>query len=196
MGRLIYSMLTSLDGFVADEAGDFGWAEPDEEVLEAVNEWTAPIGTYLYGRRMYELMTVWETDPAVRGWSAGSATFADIWTAADKIVYSRTRPDVPTSRTKLIREFDPDAIRALKGESDSDIDISGPTLAGEAFRHGLVDEVHLLIQPVLIGAGLPVFRGPRVDLHLVGERRFSSGTVALHYEVDRAGRSAEPAGPH
>lgn len=186
VGKLIYSMLTSLDGYVADRSGDFSWAQPDEEVLAAVNEWTAPIGTYLYGRRMYELMTVWENDPDLRASSPGSADFADIWMAADKVIYSSTLTSVTTSRTKLLSVFDPEGVRSLKRDSEQDLDISGPTLAAEAFRHGLVDEVRLIVCPVIIGGGLPAFPGVRADLRLIDTQSFTGGVAVAHYAVKGA----------
>ena len=176
-------MLTSLDGYVADRAGDFSWAQPDEEVLAAVNDWTAPIGTYLYGRTMYELMEVWENDPDLRSSSPGSADFADIWMAADKVVYSTTLTSVATSRTKLLSTFDPEGVRSLKRTSEQDVDISGPTIAAEAFWHRLVDEVRLIVCPVVIGGGLSAFPGVRADLSLIDTQSFTVGVTAAHYAV-------------
>jgi dihydrofolate reductase len=179
---LIYAAITSLDGFVADESGDFGWAAPDAEVHAFVNDLERPIGTHLYGRRMYEVMSAWETmdddAPEMRD-------FAQIWRAADKVVYSRTLPAPVTARTRLEREFDPDAVLRMKAEAGADISIGGPELAGEALRAGLVDELHLFVTPVVVGGGtrwLP--DDVRIDLELLDERRFSNGVVHLHHGVD------------
>ncbi len=181
MGRLIYSAIASLDGYIEDDHGGFEWAAPDEEVHAFVNDLERPIGTYLYGRRMYETMVYWETEgddaPVTRD-------YASIWRSADKIVYSRTLQTVSSARTRIERHFDPAAVEELKATSPSDISIGGAELAGQAFAHGLVDECHLVLQPVLVGGGkraLPT--GVRADLELVDERRFSSGVVHLHYRV-------------
>ncbi len=181
MGRLIYSAIASLDGYIEDDHGGFEWAAPDEEVHAFVNDLERPIGTYLNGRRMYETMVYWETEgedaPVTRD-------YASIWRSADKIVYSRTRQTVSSARTRIERHFDPAAVEELKATSPSDISIGGAELAGQAFAHGLVDECHLVLQPVLVGGGkraLPA--GARADLELVDERRFSSGVVHLHYRV-------------
>jgi dihydrofolate reductase len=177
MGRLIYSAIASLDGYVADTEGGFEWAAPDAELHAFVNDLERPVGTHLYGRRMYETLAVWETlqddHPVMRD-------FAEIWRAADKIVYSRTLKEVSSARTRIEREFDPDAVRAIPG----DVSIGGPTLAAEAFRAGLVDECHLFLHPVVVGGGLPALPTDlRLDLELLDERRFDSGFVALHYRV-------------
>jgi dihydrofolate reductase len=175
VGRLIYMAIPSLDGYVNDEQGKFDWAMPDAEVHAFVNDLERPIGTHLYGRRMYETLAFWETlesdHPVMRD-------FARVWRAADKVVYSRTLEAVSSARTRIEREFDPDAVRALPG----DISIGGPTLAAEAFRAGLVDECHLLLNPVVVGGGTPALpRDLRLDLELLGQRRFSGGVVHLHY---------------
>jgi dihydrofolate reductase len=175
MGRLIYTAIASLDGYTADEHGKFDWAAPDEEVHAFVNDLERPVGTHLYGRRMYETMAVWETlddpEPVMRD-------FAQIWRAADKIVYSRTLRDVSSARTRIEREFDPEAVRAMPG----DISIGGPTLAAEAFRAGLVGECHLFLHPVAVGGGTPALpRDLRLDLELLDQRRFASGVVYLRY---------------
>lgn len=183
MPKLIYSAITSLDGYVADESGNFDWAAPDEELHAFVNDLERPVGTSLYGRRMYETMAVWDTwdvsdEPAV------VRDYAAIWRATDKVVYSATLPAVSTGRTRLERTFDADRVRALKEQSPSDISIGGPTLAANALHAGLVDEVHLFVHPVIIGGGLPALP-PRLHmpLVLVGERRFESGAVYLHYRA-------------
>jgi dihydrofolate reductase len=182
--KLIYSAITSLDGYVADENGNFDWAAPSAEVHAAVNDQERTIGTYLYGRRMYEVMAVWETmntdgEPDVM------RDYADIWRAADKIVYSRTLDDVRTPRTRLQRDFDPDGVRALKEQGD--ISIGGPHLAAEAIRGGLVDELHLFVTPVVIGGGISALPdGVRWELELAAERRFGNGVVHLQYRSTNA----------
>jgi dihydrofolate reductase len=179
MAKLIYTALASLDGYVADEHGNFGWARPSDEVHAFVNDLERPVGTQLYGRRMYETLAAWETmdDPA-----PVMRDFAQIWRAAEKIVYSRTLERVSSRRTRIEREFDPEAIRRMKALARSDISIGGPQLAGEALRAGLVDEINLLLSPVVIGAGNPALpSGLRAELELLGERRFANGVVGLHY---------------
>ena len=181
---LTYMMICSLDGYAADTDGRFDWGAPDEEVLAHVNDAARGVGTYLYGRRIYEIMTPWEHDPATADQSPGSADFARIWQAARKVVYSTTLAQVSTRDTTLERAFDPDAVARIAEESD--VSIAGPTLAAAALRAGLVDEVHLVVCPVVVGGGLSVFPdGVRFDLALVDERRFAGGTVALRYRVQR-----------
>jgi dihydrofolate reductase len=183
MAKLIYSAITSLDGYVADEDGNFDWAAPDPDVHAVVNDQERTIGTYLYGRRMYDVMAVWETMDTA-GESDVMRDYAEIWRAADKIVYSRTLDDVSTPRTRLEREFDPDAVRALKEQAGSDITVGGPHLAAEAIRAGLVDELHLFVGPVVIGGGTSALPdGVRWQLELIGERRFSNGVVHLSYRT-------------
>lgn len=183
MGRLVYSMMTSADGFVRDDAGAFDWGAPDEEVLAAINEATAGVGTYLYGRRIYELMHVWETDPAAAGQSSESAEFAKIWKRAQKVVYSTTLDQVRTERTQLRRSFDPAEVRALVDAAPGDVTIEGPTLAAHALREGLVDAVHVWVQPLVLGSGLSFWPDSRIDLTLRSERSFASGTVELAYSL-------------
>jgi dihydrofolate reductase len=167
---LIYSAIASLDGYIEDANGEFDWAAPDDEVHAFINELERPVGTYLYGRRMYETMVAWET--------IDSHPYAEIWRAADKIVYSRTLDSVPSKRTRIEREFDPEAIRRLKQEGD--VSVGGPALAAEAIRAGLVDEYHLFLAPVLVGAGKRAFPdGLREELELLDERLFASGVVYL-----------------
>jgi dihydrofolate reductase len=181
MAKLIYAAIASLDGYVADEHGRWDWSMPDEEVHAFVNDLQRPAGTHLYGRRMYEVLVAWETidDPA-----PVMRDYAQLWRAADKVVYSRTLESVASARTRIEREFDPEAVRALKAAADRDITIGGPELAAEALRAGLVDEIHLLLSPVVVGGGKPAFPdGPRVDLELAGERRFANGVVHLHYRA-------------
>jgi dihydrofolate reductase len=182
MAKLIYSAIASLDGYVEDEQGKFEWAAPDEEVLAFVNELERPIGTYLYGRRMYETMVFWETASTP---GDQSAAFAQIWRAAEKIVYSRTLASAASARTRIEREFNPDAIRRLKESSGADITVGGAELAGQAIAEGLVDECQLLLGPVLVGGGkraLPA--GVHAQLELLDERRFRSGVVYLHYRIE------------
>jgi dihydrofolate reductase len=182
VAKLIYSAILSLDGYIEDESGDFGWAAPSEEVHAFVNDLERPVGTYLYGRRMYETMAGWETD--TYGSSAASRDFADIWRAADKVVYSSSLEGVSSERTRIERSFDPDEVRRLKAEASRDLTIGGPELAAEAFRAGLVDECQLLVSPVSVGGGkraLPA--GVHLTLELTEERRFANGVVFLRYRV-------------
>jgi dihydrofolate reductase len=183
VARLIYSAIASLDGYVADEGGAFDWAAPDDEVHAFVNDLERPVGTYLYGRRMYEVMAFWESVDTAGG-SLAQRDFAELWRAADKIVYSRTLESVAGARTQLERHFDPEAIRRLKASSERDISVGGPGLARWAIEAGLVDELHLFLVPVLVGGGtraLPA--GARVRIELLDERRFGCGVVHLHYRV-------------
>jgi dihydrofolate reductase len=184
VAKLIYSAIASLDGYVADEDGHFGWAEPDEEVHAFINDLDRPIGTYLYGRRMYETMAGWETDPTIAGRSPLARDFARLWQAADKIVYSGTLEAAPTARTRIERIFDPEAVRRMKAAAGWDLLVGGPNLAAHAFRAGLVDECHLFLAPIAVGGGkrsLP--DGVRLELGLLDERRFDSGMVFLRYRV-------------
>ncbi|GIG29972.1 dihydrofolate reductase family protein [Cellulomonas marina] len=184
MGRLVYAANVSLDGFLEDETGAFDWSEPDEDVHAFWNEHERGIGTSLYGRRMYETMRVWEDDDWLADEPAVVRDYADIWRAGDKVVYSTTLETVTTARTRLVRAFDPDEVRRLKQSSVEDLSIGGATVAVEAFRHGLVDEVVLLVSPVVVGGGKPALpRGVRVDLALLDERRFTTDVVALRYAV-------------
>ncbi|HVW79391.1 MAG TPA: dihydrofolate reductase family protein [Mycobacteriales bacterium] len=181
MGKLIYSAICSLDGYVEDPTGDFQWAAPDEQVFRAVIDLERPIGTYLYGRRMYETMRYWQDTDSTRD-SAAEAEFGAIWRAADKIVFSRTLTSVQTPKTAIVTAFDPDGVRAMKAASDSDLSVGGSDLAGQALSAGLVDEVHLYLAPLTVGGGKPVFpHGVRTDLDLVDVRRFRGGSVELHY---------------
>jgi dihydrofolate reductase len=187
VAKLIYSAITSLDGYVVDAHGNFDWAAPDEEVHAFVNDLERPIGTYLYGRRMYETMVFWETaQTSLPDPSTIVSDYSDIWQAADKIVYSTTLPVVSSEKTWLEREFDPEEIRQLKAKAASDISIGGPQLAAEAIRAGLVDEYHQFLHPVVVGGGIHWLPpGVRLDLELLDERRFDSGVVHLHYGVRR-----------
>jgi dihydrofolate reductase len=183
MAKLIYAPIASLDGYVEDEEGRFDWATPDEEVFGFVNELERPIGTHLYGRRMYETMMSWETasteaEPAV------IRDFAGIWRAADKIVYSRALQTVSSARTRIEREFDRDAVRQLKQSSGADITVGGAELAGHAIGAGLVDECHLFLCPIVVGGGKRALPDDvRAQLELLDERRFRNGVVHLHYRV-------------
>ncbi len=184
MAKLIYSAIASLDGYIADEDGSFDWAVPDEEVHAFINDLIRPIGTYLYGRRMYEMMVVWENDPALAEQSPLLRDFAEIWQAADKVVYSRTLEAVSTSKTRMERDFDPETVRRLKASTGRDLTVSGPDLATHAFRAGLVDECDLFLAPVVVGGGkraLP--EGVRVGLELLDERRFGNGMVYLRHRT-------------
>lgn len=182
MARLIYAAIASLDGYVADETGNFGWAEPDEEVHAFVNDLERPIGTHLYGRRMFETMKAWETDEILAGQPQVMRDYAEIWRAADKIVYSRSLEGVDTSRTQLERTFDPEAIRTLKETEEHDITIGGPELAAQAIEAGVVDEIHLLLVPVAVGDGKPALPiQSRMALQLLSQRSFVNGTVHLRY---------------
>jgi dihydrofolate reductase len=184
MAKLIYSAITSLDGYVADESGNFDWAAPDEEVHAFVNELERPVGTYLYGRRMYDVMVYWETVPALAEQPPVVRDFAEIWRAADKIVYSKTLETVSSARTRIEREFDPEAVREMKAAAGRDISVGGPELAAQALRAGLVDECHLFVVPVVVGGGKQSFSdNVRLKLELLDERRFASGVVHLHYRM-------------
>ncbi len=184
MAKLIYSALASLDGYVADEHGEFDWAEPDEEVHAAVNDLTRPIGTLLLGRRMYDVLRAWETIETGPDQPATLRDFAQLWAAADKVVYSRTLEHASTARTVIERDFDPEAVRALKASAAEDLGVGGPELAGQALRAGLVDEIQLFLTPVVVGGGTSSLPdGLRLDLELLEERRFESGVVFLRYSV-------------
>ncbi len=184
MGRLTYTAIASLDGFVEDESGDFGWAMPDHEVHAFVNDLGRGVGTELYGRRMYETMAVWQTIGEDGPVSDVEADFAEQWRAQDKVVFSTTLDAVWTPRTTLERRFDPAAVERLKAERDHELAISGPGIAAHAFRAGLVDDVHLLLFPVVVGGGKPALpRGSVVRLELLEERRFGNGVVHLHHRV-------------
>lgn len=184
MAKLIYSMLTSLDGFVADENGAFDWAAPDADVHTFVNDLARPVRTHLYGRRMYEVVAAWESDDILVDQPPLMHDFASIWRSADKIVYSRTLADVSSRRTRIEREFDPEAVRELKEAAEGDITIAGPDLAAQALRADLVDEVHLFLNPIVVGRGKPALPDDvRVPLELLDERRFSSGVVYVRYRT-------------
>jgi dihydrofolate reductase len=184
MAKLIYAAIASLDGYVEDEEGRSDWAMPDEEVHAFVNDLERPIGTYLYGRRMYETMVFWETASTEADEPAVFWDYAGIWRAAEKIVYSRTLETVSSARTRIEREFEPDAVRRLKQSSGADIAIGGAELAGHAIGAGLVDECHLFLCPIVVGGGKrAVADKVRAQLELLDERRFRNGVVHLHYRV-------------
>ena len=188
MARLIYSVIESLDGYVADESGNFDWATPDEEVHRFVNDLERGIGTYLYGRRMYETMVYWETAHELVGEPEVSQDYTKLWQAAEKIVYSKTLEAARSARTRIERDFDPESVRRMKAAAGRDISVGGPHLAAQALRAGLVDELHLLVAPVVIGGGnrsLP--DGVRVKLDLIDQRAFRSGVVHLHYRTTTRG---------
>jgi len=184
MSKLIYIANVSLDGYIEDSHGNFDWTAPSDEVFAFITDLVRSAGTYLYGRRMYETMAVWETDPALAAASELRGDFARIWQAANKVVYSTTLHEVSTAKTRLERDFDPNAIRDLKAAAAEDLTVGGPNLTAHAFRAGLVDECQLFIHPVFLGAGkasLP--RDTRADLELLDERRFSNGIVYVRYRV-------------
>jgi len=184
MAKLIYFTPTSLDGFIAKDPGSYDWSSPDEEAFAFIIDLIRPIGTYLYGRKTYETMSVWETPGVIPGLLADGPEFARVWQAADKIVYSKTLETVTTRKTRLVREFDPHAIRELKAQSTHDITVGGPELAAHAIRAGLVDEYHLLVAPAMLGGGTRVLAGDlRANLELLDERRFPNGMVYLRYRT-------------
>lgn len=181
MGKLIYSVIASLDGYIADQSGSFDWAAPDGQLHAFVNELERPVGAYLYGRRMYEVMVAWES---LQSDHPEAQDYARIWKAANKVVYSRTLKSVSSTRTRLEHEFDPGAVRQMKAESTSDISIAGADLAGQALRAGLVDECRAFVVPVIVGGGTPWLPSDlRLDLQLLDEHRFASGVVYLSYRI-------------
>ena len=182
MANLIYSAIASLDGYIADEDGKFDWAQPDEEVHTFLNDLERPVGTYLLGRRTYEVLTYWDDPPALDKQPPFVREFAKIWQTADKVVYSKALEDVSTARTRIERQFDPAAIRQLKAQSERDIAVGGPDLAAQAIRAMLVDQYHMFVVPVVVGGGTRCMPGnARIKLELLDERRFGNGTVFLHY---------------
>ena len=184
MARLVYSAIASLDGYVADADGGFDWSAPDEEVHAAVNDLERTVGTHLLGRRMYEVLLAWETMDTGPEQPEVIRDFAGIWRSADKVVFSRTLEGVSSARTRLEREFDPEQVRRMKASATRDLAVGGPELAAHALRAGLVDELHLFLSPVLVGGGTPALPdGVRLDLELLGERRFGNGVVHLHHRL-------------
>lgn len=183
MAKLIYMALSSLDGYIADENGNFDWAAPDEQVHTFINDLIRPVGTHIYGRGMYEVMSAWETLPT-HDEPPCIADFAALWRAADKVVYSSTLHTVSTARTQLNRVFDPETVRQMKSATQQDLSIAGPALAAHAFKAGLIDVCHLFISPVIVGGGASAFPSDiRLALRLQEERRFPNGTVYLQYRV-------------
>jgi dihydrofolate reductase len=184
MAKLIYTAISSLDGYVADSDGNFDWSTPDEDVHRFVNDLERSNGTHLYGRRMYEVMRYWESAPTGNGELSAGEDYARIWQAADKIVYSTSLEQVSSARTSLEREFDPQAVRDMKGTTARDITVGGPTLAAQALKSGLIDECHLFLSPVVVGGGTAALPDNiRLRLELLDERRFGNGVVHLHYRV-------------
>jgi dihydrofolate reductase len=183
MAKLIYSAITSLDGYVADQDGNFDWAAPDEELHAFVNDLERAVGTYLYGRRMYDVMVAWETMPLTDQPSV-VRDFAEIWRAADKVVYSTTLETASSARTRIERVFDPGQVRQRKAAATHDVSVGGPGIAAEAIEAGLVDEYHLFLTPIVVGGGTPSLPlGVRLELELLDERRFGNGVVYLHYRT-------------
>jgi len=187
MAKLIYLAIASLDGYVNDEAGKFDWCVPDEAVHAFVNDLLRPLGTHLYGRRLYEVMTYWETAETGGELSRVEADFAQLWRAAAKVVFSKTLHAVSSARTRIERDFDVALVQALKAGADRDLSVGGAELAGQALSAGLVDELHLLLSPVIVGGGTPALPSySRLALELTSERRFENGVVHLHYRVNGA----------
>ena len=184
MANLIYSAITSLDGYVADEDGNFDWAAPDEEVHTFVNELERRVGTYLYGRRMYEVMVYWETADILADQPPFIRDFAETWRAADKVVYSKTLQKISSARTRIERDFDPEAVRRMKATAGRDVSVGGPHLAAQAIEAGLVDECHLFLTPIVVGGGKKSLPDDVwLRLELLDERRFGNGVVHLHYRT-------------
>ena len=184
MADLIYITNVSVDGYIEDEHGRFDWTDPDDELFVFITDLVRPVGTWLYGRRLYDAMAVWETDPALAARSSLMADFANVWQAADKVVYSTTLEAASTANTRLERAFEPASVRDMKAAATSDLTVGGAQLAAHAFTSGLVDECHLFIHPVLVGGGKPALpRDARIDLELLDERRFGNSVVYLRHRV-------------
>ncbi len=184
MAKLIYVSNVSLDGYIEDEHGSFDWTAPDDELFAFITDLVRPIGTYLYGRRLYDTMALWETDPALGASSGLMADFAAVWQAADKVVYPTTLDAVSTTRTRLERDFHPASVRDMKASATADLTLGGAHLAAQALKAGLIDECHLFIRPVLVGGGKPALPSDlRVDLELLDDRQLGSGVVYLRYRV-------------
>jgi dihydrofolate reductase len=184
VANLIYVTNVSLDGFIEDERGNFDWTEPDDEQFAFITDLIRPVGTYLYGRRLYESMAVWETEPALAAQSELRADFAQVWQAADKIVYSTTLDAVSTAKSRLESRFDPDVIREVKDTAGRDLTVGGANFAAHAFRAGLIDECHLFIGPAMLGGGKPSLPSDlRVELDLLDERRFDNGVVYVRHRI-------------
>jgi dihydrofolate reductase len=184
MAKLVYTAITSLDGYVADTEGNFDWAAPDEALHSFVNDLERPVGTHLYGRRMYDIMVSWETAHIHPDQPSVILDYASIWQGADKVVYSKTLKAVASARTRIERDFDPEAVRQMKASAGRDLAIGGPDLAGQAIKAGLVDELYLFVAPFVVGGGtLSLPTNVRLSLELLNERRFANGTVYLHYRI-------------
>ncbi len=182
MAKLIYSAIMSLDGYIEDEDGSFDWAVPDEEVHTFINDLERSIGTYLFGRRMYEVMVGWETAADLAGQPPHMQDFAEIWQATDKVVYSKTLESVSSARRRIERDFDPETVRQMKAAAERDMNVAGPDLAAHAFKAGLVDECQLFLTPVIVGGGRQALPGNvRLEFELLDERSFGNGMVYLHY---------------
>jgi len=187
MARLVYSAIASLDGYVNDAGGEFGWAAPDDELHAFVNDQEREVGTYLYGRRMYEVMRFWETAGLEEPLSPVGQDYAEVWRAADKVVFSRTLDEAPTARTRLETDFEPAAVRALVDAADRDVSLGGPTLAAVALRAGIVDDMHLFLHPIVVGGGTAALpSSTRFGLELVDTRTFASGVVHLHHRLEKS----------
>jgi dihydrofolate reductase len=184
MAKLIYVANVSLDSYIEDEHGSFEWSAPDDELLAFITDLVRPVGTYLYGRRMYETMAVWETDPGLAAQSELMSEFGKVWQAADKVVYSTTLAAVPTAKTRLERHFDPASVRAMKASATCDLTVGGPQVTAHALKARLVDECHLFVRPVLVGGGKPALPSDlRAHLELLDERRLNKGVVYLRYRI-------------
>jgi len=184
VAKLIYVSNVSLDGYIEDEHGSFDWTAPDDELFAFITDLVRPVGTYLYGRRMYDTMAPWETDPGLAAQSELMADFANVWQAADKVVYSTTLAGVSTAKTRLEHTFDPASVRDMKASTTSDLTVAGPHLAAHALEAGLVDECHLFIRPILVGEGKPALPSDtRSQLVLLDDRRLSNGVVYLRYGI-------------
>jgi dihydrofolate reductase len=184
MAKLIYTAITSLDGYVSDMQGNFDWAKPSDEVHAFINDLERPVGTYLYGRRMYETMMAWEHPETFPDQRPVMQDYGKIWKAADKIVYSHTLESVSSACTRIERSFDVDAVRQLKESATRDISVGGPDLASQAFEAGLVDECRLFLTPIIVGGGTRALPdGVRVELELPEERRFKNGVVYVRYRA-------------
>jgi dihydrofolate reductase len=186
VGKVIYISNVSLDGYIEDAEGSFGFTEPTDEAFDLITDLIRPVATFLYGRRLYEAMSVWETDPSLGAQSARYAAFASAWQDADKVVLSSALETVPTARTTIERDFDPGAVRAMVAASPGDVAVGGADLAAQAFAAGLVDEIHLFVAPVVLGGGKPGLpSGQRVDLELLDQRSYGNGAVYLRHRVQQ-----------
>ena len=184
MAKLVYAMPTSLDGYIAGETDSLDWSAPSEEGLAFITDVLRPIGTHLYGRKMYETMAVWETPELFSDLTPATLEFARLWQSIEKVVYSKTLESVSTAKTRIEREFDLDAVRELKARSPHDMEVSGPALAAPAIRAGLIDEYHLFVAPMILGRGKRIFPSDaRVSLELLDERRFGEGWVYVRYRA-------------